>query len=66
MASAATTQTLPLEQVKQGGDLALNLTFTGMLQAGSGGAIVTRQPGTTHITGTATSAAGTYNVNVTR
>jgi hypothetical protein len=47
------------------GDLTLNLSFTGLLQAGSG-TTVTRQPGTTHITGTATSSAGTYNVDVTR
>jgi len=47
------------------GDLTLNLSFTGLLQPGSG-TTVTRQPGTTHITGTATSSAGTYTVNVTR
>ena len=50
----------------EGGDLALNLTFSGTLQAGPGGVGVTRAPGTTHITGTATSSAGTYNVDVTR
>jgi hypothetical protein len=47
------------------GDLVLNLTFTGELQAGTGG-LVERKPGTTRITGTATSAAGTFNVDVTR
>ena len=47
------------------GDLALNLAFTGMLQAGAGSTVI-RQPGTTHITGTATSAAGTYTVDVVR
>jgi hypothetical protein len=49
----------------ESGDLTLNLTFTGLLQAGSGSTVI-RQPGTTHITGTATSAAGTYTVDVTR
>lgn len=43
----------------------LTLGFTGMLQAGSGTA-VERKPGTTHITGTAVSDYGTYNVDVTR
>jgi hypothetical protein len=47
------------------GALMLNLTFTGQLQAGPGSTVV-RKPGTTHITGTATSAAGTYMVDVTR
>ena len=47
------------------GALTLNLTFQGQLQAGAGG-IVERKPGTTRITGTATSAAGTFNVDVTR
>jgi hypothetical protein len=50
---------------QESGDLTLNLSFTGTLQPRSG-STVTRQPGTTHITGTATSAAGTYNVDVTR
>src|SRR5260221_13286774 len=36
------------------GNLALNLTFSGTLQAGTG-STVQRQPGTTHVTGTATS-----------
>ena len=47
------------------GALVLNLSFQGDLQTGTGG-VVQRKPGTTHITGTATSAAGTFNVNVTR
>src|SRR5687768_2047110 len=50
---------------EQEGNLALNLTFTGQLQAGTGG-LVERKPGTTHITGTATSSAGVFNVDVTR
>ena len=47
------------------GNLILNLSFAGEIQAGTGG-IVERKPGTTRITGTATSAAGTFNVDVTR
>ncbi len=47
------------------GDVTLNLSFTSTLQAGTGTA-VTRKPGTTVITGTAISAGGTYQVNVTR
>jgi hypothetical protein len=47
------------------GALMLNLTFSGQLQAGPNNTVI-RKPGTTHITGTATSAAGTYNVDVTR
>ena len=47
------------------GDLTLNLSFQGQLQVGAGG-LVERKPGTTRITGTATSAAGTFNVDVTR
>ena len=50
---------------EQEGNLALNLTFTGQIQAGTGG-LVERKPGTTHITGTATSSAGVFNVDVTR
>jgi hypothetical protein len=51
------------------GPVALNLTFSGDLQsspdaAANGG--VTRKPGTTHITGTATSPAGTFAVDVTK
>ncbi len=47
------------------GAVALNLAFTGKLMAGAG-MTVTRAPGTTHITGTATSSAGTYSVDITR
>jgi hypothetical protein len=47
------------------GSLALNLSFNGTLQAGAG-TTVQRAPGTTHITGTATSPAGSYTVDVTR
>jgi hypothetical protein len=50
----------------ESGALALNLSFTGTLQPGDAGAGVVRAPGTTHITGTATSSAGTYTVDVTR
>jgi hypothetical protein len=48
-----------------GGSVTLSLSFTGDLQAGSG-TTVERKPGTTHITGTATSDYGTYNVDLTR
>jgi hypothetical protein len=47
------------------GDVMLNLSFAGDLQAGTG-TKVERKPGTTHITGTATSKYGTYSVDVTR
>jgi hypothetical protein len=47
------------------GQVSLSLTFAGELESGPGGTVV-RKAGTTHITGTATSPAGTYNVNVTR
>jgi hypothetical protein len=48
-----------------GGQVSLALTFAGQLEAGADGG-VNRKAGTTHITGTATSPAGTYNVDVTR
>jgi hypothetical protein len=48
----------------QTGDLALNVTFTGTIQAGSG-STVQRVPGSTHVTGTATSKYGTYTIDVT-
>ncbi len=48
------------------GQVSLALTFTGQTQAGPTAGTVLRKPGTTHITGTATSPAGTYNVDVTR
>lgn len=47
------------------GSVQLNLTFTGTLQPGTG-TKVERKPGTTRITGTATSGAGVYKVDVTR
>jgi hypothetical protein len=47
------------------GAVALNLSFAGNLMAGPNNT-VERATGTTHITGTATSAAGTYTVDVTR
>lgn len=47
------------------GQVSLNLIFSGVLEAGPGNTVV-RKAGTTHITGTATSPAGTYNVDVTR
>ena len=49
------------------GSVTLNLAFTGTLQANaSDPKIVERKPGTTHITGTATSGDAVYNVDVTR
>ena len=45
-------------------DVTLDLTFTGTLMAGSGSTVV-RVPGTTHVTGTATSGDGVYMVDVT-
>lgn len=47
------------------GDVTLNLTFTGDIRATSTGGIE-RVPGSTVITGTATSPYGTYTVNITR
>lgn len=47
------------------GQVSLALSFAGDLEAGADGG-VQRKAGTTHITGTATSPAGTYNVDVTR
>ena len=47
------------------GQVSLALSFAGQLEAGADGG-VQRKAGTTHITGTATSPAGTYNVDVTR
>lgn len=56
---------------KIGGDLTgsvtLNLTFSGELQPSAADATkVERKPGSTHITGTATSGNDTYTVDVTR
>lgn len=49
------------------GTVRLDLALTGMLQAAAADPQkVERKPGTTHITGTATSPAGVYTVDVTR
>ncbi|MGZ6141214.1 MAG: hypothetical protein ACXWLA_11085 [Myxococcaceae bacterium] len=48
------------------GQVSLMLDFAGQIESGGNGGTVVRKPGTTHITGTATSPAGTYNVDVTR
>ncbi|MGZ6162541.1 MAG: hypothetical protein ACXWLS_04355, partial [Myxococcaceae bacterium] len=48
------------------GQVSLTLNFAGQIEPGADGGTVVRKPGTTHITGTATSPAGTYNVDVTR
>ena len=47
------------------GQVSLALSFAGQIESGADGG-VQRKAGTTHITGTATSPAGTYNVDVTR
>jgi hypothetical protein len=46
------------------GDVSLDLTFTGTLMAGPSNTVV-RVPGSTHVTGTATSGNGMYMVDVT-
>jgi hypothetical protein len=46
------------------GDVTLDLTFTGTLMSGSNNTVV-RVPGSTHVTGTATSGDGVYTVDVT-
>lgn len=49
------------------GNVTLALTFTASLQANASDPTkVERKPGTTHVIGTATSPAGTYNVDITR
>ena len=49
------------------GSVTLNVGFTASLMAGDGGnTSVTRKPGTTHVTGTATSGNGTYAIDITR
>jgi hypothetical protein len=51
------------------GPVTLNLTFTGDLEPnpdGGAGAGVVRKPGTTHVTGSAVSPAGTFTVDVTK
>ena len=46
------------------GDVTLDLTINGTLQAGPNNTVV-RKPGSTTVTGTATSGDGMYSVNVT-
>jgi hypothetical protein len=46
------------------GDATLDLTFTGTLMSGGNNTVV-RVPGSTHVTGTATSGDGMYAVDVT-
>lgn len=46
------------------GDVALDLTFAGMLQDAGGGNVI-RAPGTTTVTGSATQGDGVYNVTLT-
>lgn len=48
------------------GDVTLNLTLAGDLESTGTGDDVRRKPGTTRITGTATSAYGEYAVDLTR
>jgi hypothetical protein len=48
------------------GTVTLNVSFTSSLEPGTGGAMVQRKPGTTHITGTADSDFGSYAIDVTR
>lgn len=49
------------------GSVTLNVSFTASLMAGDvGNTSVTRKPGTTHVTGTATSGNGTYAIDITR
>lgn len=47
------------------GTVTLAVSFNGDLEANDAGG-VERKPGTTHITGTATSGSGVYNIDVTR
>lgn len=48
------------------GDVVLALTFSGSIRMISGGSGIERVPGSTHVTGTATSRYGTYTVDLTR
>jgi hypothetical protein len=48
------------------GAVTLTLAFSGDLQSTSDGAGVERKPGTTHVTGTAESDYGTYDVDLTK
>ncbi|HEY2370412.1 MAG TPA: hypothetical protein VGH87_28645, partial [Polyangiaceae bacterium] len=47
------------------GTVDLAVTFTGSLEANDAGG-VERKPGSTHITGTATSGSGIYQIDLTR
>jgi len=47
------------------GEVALNVAFSGALEANDAGG-VERKPGSTHITGTATSGSGVYQIDLTR
>ena len=46
------------------GEVILNLTFAGVIQADAAGETI-RVPGTTRVIGTATSGDGVYNVDLT-
>jgi hypothetical protein len=48
------------------GDVTLDLAFTGDLRMPAGGAGIERVPGSTRVTGTATSEYGVYTVDLTR
>ena len=48
------------------GDVTLTLSFSGDLESASDGTGVERKPGTTHVTGTAESSYGTYDVDLTK
>lgn len=48
------------------GSVMVSITFTSMLEAGTGNVQVRRKTGTTRITGTASSGGGTYTIDVTR
>ncbi|HSP19417.1 MAG TPA: hypothetical protein VLQ79_07885 [Myxococcaceae bacterium] len=48
------------------GQVSLTLSFAGQIEPAADGGTVVRKVGTTRITGTATSPAGTYNIDVTR
>ncbi len=63
--SGSFTQTLRMSGDLRG-DVTLALTFSGDLQQVGTTDQIQRKPGTTHITGTATSPYGVYQVEVTR
>lgn len=48
------------------GDVTLMLNFSGNIRVISGGSGIERVPGSTHVTGTATSKYGTYAIDLTR